>query len=111
MAHRELDRERGEPFGSGDVSSSLTLVVPWRMTPAQLTDQALTLIERADVIVRVTTLARSRISAADPFLALVERLDLAPATTGAPGRHRRGYSVPRPTRLAAGGPAARAAPR
>ena len=46
-------------------------------TPAQLTDHALTLIERADVIVLVTTLALSSISAANAFLALVERLDLA----------------------------------
>ena len=47
-------------------------------TPAQLTEHALTLIERADVIVLVTTLALSSISAANAFLALVERLDLAP---------------------------------
>ena len=77
---RPEDADRISRALLGSAIDAFTSRFPFTLadTPAQLTDHALTLIERADVIVLVTTLALSSISAANAFLALVERLDLAP---------------------------------
>ena len=78
--HRPEDAERiSQPLLAGAIDA-FTSRFPFTLadTPSQLTDHALTLIEHADLVVLVTTLALSSISAANAFLAVAERLHLDP---------------------------------
>ncbi|MGO9180560.1 MAG: CpaE family protein [Candidatus Limnocylindrales bacterium] len=77
---RPEDADRVTPALLGSVIDTFASRFPVTLadTPAHLTEHALSLIERADLIVLVSTLGLSSISAANGFLALVERFDLPP---------------------------------
>ena len=77
---RPEDADRVSPTLIGSIIDAFAARFPVTLadTPAQLAEHALTLLERADVIVLVTTLALSSISAANAFLAVMEPLDIGP---------------------------------